>query len=31
MAAAAWEACSEGAEVTDAVLDTIGAMLDRAA
>jgi 3-deoxy-D-manno-octulosonic-acid transferase len=29
MAAAAWEACSEGAEVTDAVLEEIGAQLDR--
>ncbi len=29
MAAAAWAACSEGAEVTDAVLDAIGALLDR--
>ena len=29
MAAAAWEACSEGAEVTDAVLDAIGGYLDR--
>ena len=29
MAAAAWEACSEGAEVTDAVLEAIGALLDR--
>lgn len=29
MAAAAWAACSEGAEVTDAVLDAIGAILDR--
>jgi 3-deoxy-D-manno-octulosonic-acid transferase len=31
MAAAAWAACSEGAEVTDAVLDAIGGYLDRAA
>jgi 3-deoxy-D-manno-octulosonic-acid transferase len=30
MAAAAWAACSEGAEVTDAVLDAIGGALDRA-
>jgi 3-deoxy-D-manno-octulosonic-acid transferase len=30
MAAAAWEACSEGAEVTDAVLDAIDALLDPA-
>lgn len=29
MAAAAWAACSEGAEVTDAVLEAIGALLDR--
>lgn len=29
MAAAGWAACSEGADVTDAVLDTIGAYLDR--
>ena len=29
MAAAAWAACSEGAEVTDAVLDAVGALLDR--
>ena len=29
MAAAAWDACSEGAEVTDAVLDAIGGYLDR--
>jgi 3-deoxy-D-manno-octulosonic-acid transferase len=28
MAAAAWAACSEGAEVTDAVLDAVGALLD---
>jgi len=28
MAAAAWAACSEGAEVTDAVLDAIGTLLD---
>jgi hypothetical protein len=30
MAAAAWAACSEGAEVTDTVLETIGDYLDRA-
>lgn len=30
MAAAAWAACSEGAEVTDAVLDAVAALLDRA-
>lgn len=30
MAAAAWAACSEGAEVTDAVLDAVGTLLDRA-
>lgn len=30
MAAAAWAACSEGAEVTDAVLDAVGNLLDRA-
>lgn len=29
MAAAAWAACSEGAEVTDAVLDAVGNLLDR--
>jgi 3-deoxy-D-manno-octulosonic-acid transferase len=29
MAAAAWAACSEGAEVTDAVLEAIGELLDR--
>ncbi len=29
MAAAAWAACSEGAEVTDAVLDAVGTLLDR--
>jgi 3-deoxy-D-manno-octulosonic-acid transferase len=29
MAAAGWAACSEGAEVTDLVLDEIGAILDR--
>ena len=29
MAAAAWAACSEGAEVTDAVLDTVAGYLDR--
>jgi 3-deoxy-D-manno-octulosonic-acid transferase len=29
MAAAAWAACSEGAEVTDAVLEAIGGYLDR--
>jgi 3-deoxy-D-manno-octulosonic-acid transferase len=29
MAAAAWEVCSEGAEVTDTVLATIGGYLDR--
>jgi 3-deoxy-D-manno-octulosonic-acid transferase len=29
MAAAAWAACSEGAEVTDAVLDAVGILLDR--
>lgn len=29
MAANAWAACSEGAEVTDTVLETIGALLDR--
>lgn len=29
MAAAGWAACSEGAEVTDAVLDAIGTLLDR--
>lgn len=29
MAAAAWGACSEGAEVTDAVIEAIGASLDR--
>lgn len=29
MAAAAWAACSEGAEVTDAVLDAVGGLLDR--
>ena len=29
MAAAAWAACSEGAEVTDTVLEAIGALLDR--
>jgi 3-deoxy-D-manno-octulosonic-acid transferase len=29
MAAAAWAACSEGAEVTDAVLDAVGVLLDR--
>ncbi len=29
MAAAAWAACSEGAEVTDAVLDAVGALIDR--
>lgn len=29
MAAAAWATCSEGAEVTDAVLEAIGALLDR--
>jgi 3-deoxy-D-manno-octulosonic-acid transferase len=29
MAAAAWEVCSEGADVTDTVLATIGACLDR--
>jgi hypothetical protein len=28
MAAAAWAACSEGAEVTDAVLDAIATLLD---
>ena len=28
MAAAAWAACSEGAEVTDAVLEAIGGLLD---
>ncbi len=28
MAAAAWAACSEGAEVTDTVLEAIGALLD---
>ena len=30
MAAAAWAACSEGAEVTDTVLEAIGGYLDRA-
>lgn len=30
MAAAGWNACSEGAEVTDTVLDAIGALLDKA-
>jgi 3-deoxy-D-manno-octulosonic-acid transferase len=30
MAAAAWAACSEGAEVTDAVLEAIGTLLDTA-
>ncbi|HET9068467.1 MAG TPA: glycosyltransferase N-terminal domain-containing protein [Amaricoccus sp.] len=29
MAAAGWAACSEGAEVTDAVLDAVGTLLDR--
>jgi 3-deoxy-D-manno-octulosonic-acid transferase len=29
LAANAWAACSEGAEVTDAVLETIGGLLDR--
>ena len=29
MAAGAWAACSEGAEVTDTVLEAIGALLDR--
>jgi 3-deoxy-D-manno-octulosonic-acid transferase len=29
MAANAWAACSEGAEVTDTVLETIGGLLDR--
>jgi 3-deoxy-D-manno-octulosonic-acid transferase len=31
MAAAGWEACSEGAEVTDLVLEEIAGILDRAA
>jgi 3-deoxy-D-manno-octulosonic-acid transferase len=31
MAAAAWEVCSEGADVTDTVMAAIGACLDRRA